>query len=237
MKTKYNIYEDLKSYKSFVKNRKLVSDEFPDLFANYFSIIYISINVMMKVNKYKTVSKNESVFRRKLVESLLKTIDLINIKHFKDADKCFRSLIEAYFKYSLEVKRHQIYIDNKSKGIFKANEEMIKLKSVSTSQKIGKLTSFTKSYLQGEFPGIENLYNFYGDLSGSVHISMEYTEPIYLLQYENIKCKEIYENINKYKEILFIIIMDVIEKLEDIYNTKIINREDYAYLKKLFSDD
>ncbi|MEY8603518.1 hypothetical protein AALK46_07310 [Staphylococcus nepalensis] len=237
MKIKENINRDLNSYKSFVKNRRLVADELPNLYTNYFSIVYIAINVMLKVDKYKNVSKNENIFRRKLVENLLKTVDLINLKHFKDTDKCFRSIIEAYFKYSLEVKRYQIYVENKSEGIYKASEEMIKLNSVATSQKIGKLTSFTKSYFKDEFPSIETLYDFYGELSGSVHISVDYTEPLYLLQYEEIQYAEIDANMDKYKQILNIIIMDIIAKLEDIYNTKVINREDYVYLKQLFNNN
>ncbi|MEB6229022.1 hypothetical protein [Staphylococcus xylosus] len=236
MKIKDNINKDLETYKSYAKNRELVIDELPGLYKNYFSIIYISINVLMKVNKFNHISKNETLFRIKLVENLLKTVDLINIKHFKDTDKCFRSVIEAYFKYILEVKRHQIFIENKKRGIFKVDDDMKKLKSVSTSQKIGRLTSFTRNYFKDEFPDIEILYAFYGDLSGSVHISETYTEPLYLLQYEEIQFSEITKNISKYKQILHIIIMNIIDKLEEIYKTMVISREDFAYLQKLFDN-
>ncbi|HAL08897.1 MAG TPA: hypothetical protein DCO67_02895 [Staphylococcus sp.] len=233
MKTKKDILEDLQIYKNHLKQRKLLIDEMPNEYENYFSIIYISINVLLRVEKYEIISKNEKTFRNKIVENLVKTIDLVNLKYIKDTDKAYRSLIEAFFKLMLEVERVKVHNENKSKGIFDATDELRDLKSISTTQKVSKLTSYTQKYFKNEYPDVVKLNEFYSELSGSVHISDQYKEPLYLLKYDDIDLADINENLNKYKLILNIIFDILIPILEKVYNTSVISRENHIYFKKL----
>ncbi|WP_437272720.1 hypothetical protein ACSSAF_06770 [Staphylococcus succinus] len=237
MKIKKDILYDFENYREHLKQRKLLIDEMPNVYENYFSIIYIAINILLKVDKYKTISKNEKIFRTKIVENLVKSIDLINIKYMRDTDKLFRSLIEAFFKLMLESERIKIFNKNKSEGIYSATDEMITLKKVATQNKTGRLTSYTKEYFGKSFPQVEKLYEYYSELSGSVHVSDQYTEPLYLIKYNELEILDICENIHKYITILDIVLDKLILMLEELYNTKVISRENYIYLKQLLNKE
>ncbi|MDH9396402.1 hypothetical protein PYM76_01445 [Staphylococcus epidermidis] len=236
MTIKNNIKNDYNNYKKYIKQRELFINSESETFENYFSIIHIIIQILLRQNKYAPLKQSkdyERVLRSKVVENLIKTIEFLNLKHIKDVDKCYRSIIEAFCKYCLEIERIEIYISNCKKGEFKATDLMKELKSISTSQKIGKLTSYTTNYFSKMDPNFNKLYQYYSEFSESVHVSVNYTEPTNLLQYNEIEVKEIENNIKKYKEILKIIGPYFIEKIEKLYDTQIINREEDAYLRSL----
>lgn len=233
MKSKVSIEKDIKLYRNFISNRQYLYDSHYTLFDNYYSIVYLISNAFLKVDKYKSVSINEMKFRRILIENLIRTIDLINLKHFYDVDKCYRSIIEAFFKYLLEIERYKEYEQLKKKNQFKATDRMKELKKISTSYKIGRLTSYTKSLFLMDKPEIKTLYDYYSMLSGSVHVEIRKDHNLEIANYEKVSDEEIYNKLNTYLEILSCITGWMSECIESIYSTSIYIREDKIYLDKL----
>src|SRR5699024_4133849 len=115
MKIKSEIEADLNEYLVLCNNRKKLIDENLDFFRNDFSLVHIIINILLK---YKTISKEkiwsttEYKYRKRIVENLIQTIDMINFKDIDSAAKCYRSIIEAHFKYILECERINVYNKN-----------------------------------------------------------------------------------------------------------------------------
>lgn len=231
----YEIITDLKKYENFIHERKWLIFDYPEVFKNYFSIIHISVNILLKVEKYKTESNNEKLLRRRIVENMIKTVDLINLKHFKDVDKCYRSILEAFFKFSLECERISIHKSNIKKGIYVATPKLKELKSMSNTQKIGRLTSYWREHFKDSFDKTDDLYNMYSILSESVHISYDKDAPLDIKKYEDISSSEILDEIDKYIGILNIISLKCLEILEGLYKTKLMTTEEQIYFEKLLN--
>lgn len=236
MKIKKEIEVDLNDYRVLCETRKNLIDENPELFKNYFSLVHLTINILLKyqpISKEKIGSSIEYVYRKRIVENIIQTIDMINFKDLDSAAKCYRSIIEAHFKYILECERIKIYNKNTSEGVFEATEELKELKSKVSSHKIGKLTRFVLTY----FPGEEDyilLNEKYSDLSSIVHISSDIDGPLNISQLDYIRTpKEIKLYMKDFIYILEIVIKDIIRYKESIYNSKVITRENFLLLEKL----
>lgn len=234
------ILEDFEKFVVFSKSHKNIVDttDSKDVFKDLYTISYLLYNILNIDVKELNCSSNEIKryisYSQELKQNLLNSIDLINFRHFKSAQKEYRTLIESAFRLLLLCTKISIYNKRKEVHIFSANQSLADIQSKMDTHKIGSFTNFMVTFFK-EWPisdDIIYLNKLYSAYSSILHTNTIHKDNMSttLQEITNPSTSETKSELTKAIQLLIEIILIVTFGLHTVLQANVFGQQDFYLL-------
>lgn len=215
-----------------VYKRKELFSKFQRLYELHYALYNMVISIMNNAKDPHLLTAVSFI-----QESLVSSIDLINLEHFKSAKKEYRSLIESIFRLALACSRSRIYEDRKKQHLYKSTDILSALLSKLDTHKIGSLTHFTVDYYSNTIlkSDVTKLNEYYSEFSNVTHTNNVH-ETNFVLNLESMsygKSAYIQKDLDSFVELLGLCLSVSYFSIINYYGAEILHQQDFYFILKL----
>lgn len=214
-----------------------IKKDFEGLYSLTFLIYNFPGHIAHQFYNYKIF--NEKHYIRSisyLQRDLVNAIYSINLRQFNVAKVIYRSVIETVFRISLMIMHQEIYLNDLSKGIYKATPIQRELRSNIDTHKIGRLTHFTVSFFSTSPISqiVIQLNQKYSDFSEITHTNDFESKTVLtvLNTITNVNESKIFDDLGEYNILLEDCFSVLYYAAIRLTKGEVISRDAYALLTK-----